>query len=150
MDDDKRVGNMVRVMLEQLGYVSEIAFNGEEALEKYAQAQRAGIPFKAVLMDLINTRGMGGRETMERLRKMDPHARVIVSSGYVHNSINSEYQRYGFKAVLSKPYRFSDLQKALADVVFQNQEPEVQAAVSSIDKAILPEWHRCLPPNRSN
>jgi len=132
MDDDQTVCNLLGIMLEQLGYVAETANNGEEVLEKYTEAQRAGNPFNAVIMDLIVTTGMGGRDTMEELKKIDPYARAIISSGYVHNSILSDYRCYGFQAVLPKPYRLSDLKNALK-CVLRDQLIVVQQDIPAVD-----------------
>jgi len=45
------------------------------------QARQAAEPFQAVIMDLTMTGGMGGRETMEKFREIDPGVKTIVSSG---------------------------------------------------------------------
>jgi len=43
------------------------------------------------------------------LLKYDPTAKVIVSSGYSDESITSDYQQFGFKGVVSKPYKMEEL-----------------------------------------
>ncbi|MDD2462638.1 MAG: PAS domain S-box protein [Desulfobulbus sp.] len=127
MDDDQTVCNLVSTMLEQLGYHAEIAINGEEVLEKYTVAHQAGTPFDAVILDLIVTSGMGGRDAMEKLKQVDSNVRGVVSSGYVHSSILTDYQGYGFMDVLPKPYRFSDLRKVLQRVC---HAPEASACAN--------------------
>ena len=113
MDDDEILLNMIGVMLEHLEYKADFALNGQEAIEKYRDALHAGEPFEAVIMDLIIPVGMGGKEAVQHLLQLDPQAKVIVSSGYVHNSVIKDYSQYGFKDVLIKPYRISDLKKVL-------------------------------------
>lgn len=114
MDDDEILLNMIGVMLERLEYKADFALNGQEAIEKYQDALHAGAPFEAVIMDLIIPVGMGGKEAVQHLLQLDPQAKVIVSSGYVHNSVIEDFSHYGFKDVLIKPYRISDLKKVLA------------------------------------
>ena len=121
MDDDEMVLEVIGAMLERLGYHTDFAHNGEQVLEKYIHAWQSGEPFDAVIMDLIIPIGMGGREAMERLRTIDPQARVIVSSGYSNNSVMADYASYGFRGVIVKPYRFSELSKKLQQVILGEQ-----------------------------
>jgi CheY-like chemotaxis protein len=113
MDDDEMLLNMVGIMLEKLGYKADCAFDGQEAIDKYSNALRSEEPFDAVILDLVVPIGMGGREAMQALLEIDPQATGIVSSGYIHNSIIEDYENFGFKDVLIKPYRASDLEKVL-------------------------------------
>jgi PAS domain S-box-containing protein len=121
MDDDEMVLEVIGTMLERLGYHVNFACNGEQALEKYIQAQESGDPYDAVIMDLIIPIGMGGREAMELLHAIDPQARVIISSGYSNNSVMTDYASYGFCDVIVKPYRLSDLSKKLQQVIHGEQ-----------------------------
>ena len=72
MDDESVLQELVGAMLEHLGYDVACAAHGEEALEHYARAQADGQPFAAVIVDLTVPGGMGGHETVRRLREMDP------------------------------------------------------------------------------
>lgn len=117
MDDEEMVREAAATILEELGYEVEFAENGTEALAKYGQEMRAGRPFDAVIMDLTIPAGMGGKEAVRRLLEMDPDARVIVSSGYSNDDIMSDFTRFGFSAVIAKPYRISDLSRTVKGVV---------------------------------
>jgi CheY-like chemotaxis protein len=66
-----------------------------------------------VIVDLNVPNGMGGRETVERLRRIDSNLKAVVSSGYPDDPIMTNYREYGFNAVISKPFRVSDLNSAL-------------------------------------
>jgi CheY-like chemotaxis protein len=91
----------------------DFAKHGEAAVEKYRSARDAGKPFDIVILDLTIRGGMGGAETIERLRAIDPGVKAIVSSGYSEDDIVADYEKYGFKARLNKPYRLNDLKKTL-------------------------------------
>jgi DNA-binding NarL/FixJ family response regulator len=71
-------------------------------------------PFDAVIMDLTIPGGMGGKEAIKKLLEIDANATVIVSSGYTTDAIMSEYKKYGFKAVIAKPYSVKQLQETLS------------------------------------
>ena len=64
-------------------------------------------------MDLVVPVGIGGLEAMEMLSRIDPQARVIVSSGYSTDPIMSDFRKYGFCGVVTKPYGIKKLRDAL-------------------------------------
>jgi PAS domain S-box-containing protein len=117
MDDEEVVRTVAGYMLTILGYEVDFAEIGEKAVEKYSEAMKTDNPFKAVILDLTVRGGMGGRDTLMSLYKEDPEVRAVVSSGYSEDSILSNYKRYGFKAVLSKPYDIDELGGVLHAVI---------------------------------
>ncbi len=117
MDDEDMVRDVVRRMLERLGYSVGVARSGEEAIVAYRRALEQGEPFDAVIMDLTIPAGMGGKEAIRALQQVDPHVRAIVSSGYSEEPIMAEFGKYGFSGVVAKPYDMNELAKALQDVL---------------------------------
>lgn len=117
MDDEELVRDVAAEMLELLGFDAEFATEGVEAVEIYKKAMEEDRPFAAVIMDLTVPGGMGGVEAVKKLLDIDPEARVIVSSGYSRDSIMGEYKKYGFKAVIKKPYRVAEFNKVVREVV---------------------------------
>lgn len=121
VDDEPAIRSLLARMLGHLGYRVDAVPDGTSALERYRQARVAGTPYDLVLTDLTIPGGMGGRELVAALREIDPHPRVVASSGYAHDPIMAEYQKYGFSAVLPKPYRLADLQRVLANVLAETR-----------------------------
>ncbi len=117
MDDDEMVRSMAGELIEAIGYEVDFAANGEEAIEKYANAMKSGSGFDAVLMDLTIRGGMGGKETIKKMLEIDPAVRAIVSSGYSEDPITANYSSYGFKARLSKPYGLYELSSVLLSLI---------------------------------
>lgn len=117
MDDDEMVRSVAGKILSHLGYEADFAADGEEALTLYSTAHNAGRPFDVVIMDLTIPGGLGGKEAIRRLLDMDPEARAIVSSGYADDPILTNYQEYGFKGVIRKPYRIHTFSQELARVL---------------------------------
>ena len=117
MDDEEMVRDAAATILRELGYEVQFAENGVEAIDKYAREMASNRPFDAVIMDLTIPAGMGGREAVKRLLEIDPGARVIVSSGYSNDEIMSDFARFGFSAVIAKPYRITDLGRTVKDVI---------------------------------
>jgi DNA-binding NarL/FixJ family response regulator len=48
---------------------------------------------------------------------MDPEVCAIVSSGYSNDPVLSDYQAYGFRGMVSKPYEIADLAHAIERVL---------------------------------
>ncbi|MEG6523235.1 hybrid sensor histidine kinase/response regulator [Desulfotomaculum sp. 1211_IL3151] len=120
MDDEKLVLSVAGKMLKYLGYQVDYAHHGVEAIEKYKAAKENGSPFVAVIMDLTIPGAMGGLETLNHLLHFDPEINAIVSSGYSTDPIMSNYKKYGFKAVVTKPYRIEEMAEALQGVLLDD------------------------------
>lgn len=76
--DDNHDGLLVRSsLLSELGYQVRIAKNGEEALKLLEAAN-----FDVVVTDYRMPR-MNGVELIQRIRKVNPQARIILLSGFV-------------------------------------------------------------------
>jgi len=104
MDDEEGVRTLGVTLLQRMG-LKPTAFNdGDAALKAFGAAREAGQPFDLVILDLTIPGGMGGREVMGELRKLDPLVPAIVSSGYSNDPVLADFASYGFQAVVPKPY----------------------------------------------
>jgi CheY-like chemotaxis protein len=113
MDDEEPIRRILTLMLGKLGYDAEAAAEGGEAVARYQAAQAAGNPFAAVILDLTVRRGMGGIETLERLRAVDPTVRAIVTTGHSAGSAEAARAEDGFCTALPKPFHLRDVDTAL-------------------------------------
>ena len=100
----KRFAYYWQQILKRLGYEVECAIDGTEAINLYQKAKDSGRRFDIVLVDLTIPGGMGGKEVAARLREVDDSVILIVSSGYSNTPVMSEFRKYGFDDVLSKPW----------------------------------------------
>ena len=116
MDDDSIVLEVVATMLEQLGYRTTCTTNGEDAIAAYRRAMIDSDEFDVVVVDLTIQGGMGGAETVVRLREIDPHVRAVVSSGYPDDPIVMHPHEYGFAQAIVKPFSVRELQAAIEKV----------------------------------
>lgn len=117
MDDEEVIRDVAGHMLTVLGYEVVSAKDGAEAIRLYQKAYEVGEPFDVVIMDLTVPGGMGGQEAMKRLLEIDPHVRAIVSSGYSRDPVMAEHEKYGFRAVITKPYKIEDLDRTIRQVL---------------------------------
>jgi len=117
MDDAKSVRDVTGAMLTHIGYDVEFAREGREAIALYRGAKESNDPFDAVILDLSVQGGMGGKEAIQLLVEVDPQVKAIISSGFSGDPIMSEYQEYGFKTAILKPYKMEELEQVLERLI---------------------------------
>jgi len=122
MDDEVSIRKLLKTLLTQLGYKVETARDGAEAIALYEEARNGGRRFDAVLLDLTVSGGMGGLETATKLKEIDPASRLIVSSGYSDAPVMSDFARYGFAAVIPKPWSMAELGEVFRTVLVADPE----------------------------
>jgi CheY-like chemotaxis protein len=109
MDDEELVRELASSILASIGYRADTAINGSETINLYKEAMDSSNPFDAVILDLTIPGGMGGKETIQRLLEIDPEVKAIISSGYSNDPVLANFQEYGFKGVIAKPYGTREL-----------------------------------------
>lgn len=117
MEDEEVLREFTSRLLSKLGYDVEVVTEGEEAIELFKKAKESGQPFDAVIMDLTIQGGLGGKETISKLREIDPEIKAILSSGYSNDPLIVDYRKFGFKAIVIKPYTLDKLSRVLSDVI---------------------------------
>lgn len=109
MDDEKNICKLIKLMLESSGYQVVIKHDGAEALAFVEAEMDAGRPLAGMIFDLTIPGGMGGKETISRIRNICSETPVFVASGYSDDPIMSDPERYGFTASIIKPFRKAEL-----------------------------------------
>ncbi len=117
MDDEEIVRNVGSRILTRLGYDVDFAVNGCDAIDKYKTALKTKYPFDAVIMDLTIPGGMGGKDAIRELFKIDPNIKAIVASGYSNDPVLANFKEYFFCDRIVKPYNAKELSKVLWKVL---------------------------------
>jgi len=117
MDDEDDILQVTCRILKRLGYDAYSAHDGFEALRMYNEAMKSKVPFDLVIMDLTIPGSMGGKDMIVQLLQMDPRAKAIVSSGYSNDPVMSDYKKYGFSGVISKPFEIAELKRTIASIL---------------------------------
>jgi len=113
VDDDDLVRRMAKRVLAGRGFDVVDCADGAAAAVEYDRARAAGEPFHAVVLDLIARAGIGGVESLARLRAIDPSVRAIVMSGYSDDPVMADPRRHGFVEAVSKPFTAEKLGDAV-------------------------------------
>lgn len=100
VDDEMEIRMMLERILSRNGYKPLLASDGNEALKKFAmQAGSVRLVLTDVMMPWVD-----GVVLTRALRKMDPHVKVIASTGQPELSRLQELKALGVNALLKKPY----------------------------------------------
>lgn len=117
MDDEPDIRDILGKMLIHLGFDVDQTSEGNELIARYQEAQRRGQRYALAIVDLTIPGGMGGKETVRRLKAIDPEVIALVSSGYSNDPVMAQPEQFGFKGVIVKPYNLSDLSRVLSRVL---------------------------------
>ncbi|MEA2012048.1 MAG: response regulator [Verrucomicrobiota bacterium] len=120
MDDEDMICQIAQYALKTLGCTADSVNDGKDAVDKYKEAKEKGKPYDVVILDLIIPGGMGGKETIKRLKEYDPQVKGIVSTGYSRDLLEIELKEKGFVASLNKPYTIQQLRQTLRGLAQDN------------------------------
>jgi two-component system cell cycle sensor histidine kinase/response regulator CckA len=113
VDDETPLLEVAKKTLEDNGYRVLTARDGTEGLAVYAEHKRE---IDAVVMDMIMPY-LDGAATIRAMRRLNPEAKIIASSGLSANDNAFEAADEGVRIFLKKPYTAEKLLKALAEVL---------------------------------
>lgn len=103
VDDDQDLRENLDEILTSAGFAVTLASDGEEALERLAHHR-----FDLVLLDLVMP-GLGGLETLRRIREKLPRLPVIMFSAFASVENAVEAMRQGAQDYVTKPFRVETL-----------------------------------------
>ncbi|MDI6766287.1 MAG: PAS domain S-box protein [Bacteroidota bacterium] len=104
IEDEISVGEVGTDILEELGYKTERALNGREAISKL---ETSTTPFDLIILDM-NMPRMGGRATFEYIKKHYPTLKVLVCSGYSATMLDDGKFTQSIDGFIQKPYEVDD------------------------------------------
>jgi CheY-like chemotaxis protein len=113
VDDEEGIIGVVKEMLEALGYQVLTAASGRGAVDVY---ERNKSKIDLVILDMIMPE-MGGGETFDRLKEINPEIKVVLASGYSINGEASGIMARGCKGFIQKPARIAELSQRVRNVL---------------------------------
>ena len=113
VDDEDMIIDVTSRMLKKLGYKFLIAQSGQEALELFA-AEKNHIDL--VILDMIMP-GMGGKDTYEALKKINPDVKILLSSGYSISGEAMELINCGCNGYIQKPFSYTQLSQRMREIL---------------------------------
>ncbi len=113
MDDEECILEVIREMLESMGYSFVGKSDGEAVIAFLTEEVKANRTVAGIILDLTVPGRMGGKATIGEIKKLCPKAPVFVMSGYAEDPIIAKPIEYGFTASLCKPFSMDALAEML-------------------------------------
>jgi two-component system cell cycle sensor histidine kinase/response regulator CckA len=113
VDDENMIIDVGKPMLEKLGYNALIARSGKSTIEIYKDKKDQ---IDIVILDMIMPE-MDGGDTYDRLRKINPEIKVLLSSGYSVYGQATEILKRGCNGFIQKPFSMQDLSQKIREIM---------------------------------
>jgi response regulator RpfG family c-di-GMP phosphodiesterase len=108
VDDDPGIRETISQIIEELGYTSETASDGLDALAILDSG-----PFLCVFTDIMMPK-MTGLELIKKIKAKDVSLPIIVITGYASLEIAIDAMKCGASDFISKPFKVSQIQLLLS------------------------------------
>ena len=105
IDDDEIVVDVSEMILKNSGYDVVIAKSGKEAIEVYKENHSR---IDMVILDMILP-DMGGGDTYDRLKEINPGIKVLLASGYDIDYQGRDIMERGCDGFIQKPFNMNEL-----------------------------------------
>ena len=116
VDDEDMIIEITEEMLKRLGYKVLTARSGKEAIKIYEEdSERIDI----VVLDMIMP-DMGGGDTYDGLKMLNPKVKVLLSSGYSIDGQATEILDRGCNGFIQKPFKMKKFSEKLRNILTRN------------------------------
>jgi CheY-like chemotaxis protein len=113
VDDEPMIIEVGREMLSALGYEVLTAASGQEAINAYSENKDL---IDLLMIDMIMPH-MNGGELFDRLKDINPTARVLLCSGYSIDGQAREILDRGCEGFIQKPFNMSQLSLKIREIL---------------------------------
>ena len=113
VDDEEMILTTADQVLNKLGHEVLSATSGIEALELYEKNQDK---INMVLLDMVMP-GMGGGEAYDKMREINSHIKVLLTSGYSIDGKAKEILERGCDGFIQKPFSIEELSNKIREIL---------------------------------
>jgi CheY-like chemotaxis protein len=113
VDDESMILEVGQEILAALGYEVLTAASGQEAIDTYSHNQDE---IDLFIIDMIMPQ-MGGSDLFDRLKKINPSVKVLLSSGYSIDGQAREILNRGCDGFIQKPFSISQLSMKIREIL---------------------------------
>lgn len=117
LEEDTSLCKMIQRRLAMWDIAVTITNDVDECLTQCSQSISEGQAFAGAILDLNIAGEEVAVETLQKLKKMDPEIKAVVTSGSIDDETMINYKQYGFQGALAKPFEKQKLVKILRDAL---------------------------------
>lgn len=121
IDDEEHIRRMMRLTLEAAGYTIGEAPDGNEGLKQYGN----GSAWDGVVLDQ-RMPGLDGLEVLQRIKEIDPQARVVMATAYASIELAVAAMKLGASDFVRKPMTPEILRDAITAALAKSK-PRAQS-----------------------
>jgi signal transduction histidine kinase/CheY-like chemotaxis protein len=115
-DDVKEQRDIAQRIFSQLGYTVNTAESGEKAVE-FVEKNAVDL----IILDMIMSPGIDGLETYERILKLRPGQKAIITSGFSETDRIRRGKEIGIRQYIKKPYTLENIALAVKAELSRNK-----------------------------
>jgi len=109
VDDDREFVNLFSSIIESEGYIVEVAFSGQEALDKFKKSA-----FDLLILD-IKLPDMNGDKVAKKVRDKDKNIVIIIITGFPELQDSITALDIGLHDILLKPISSSEILRSIKE-----------------------------------
>ena len=128
IDDDKLLTDMIAESLVYHGY-EVVTFNVSQSAVRLYETEFKH--FDVIILDMMMPNGGGGKDCFAALRRINPEAKVLLSSGYCISDEVEAMLKAGAIGFLEKPFKLAELARKVDLIKAEMQRSEQR------DRAII-------------
>jgi PAS domain S-box-containing protein len=113
VDDEQMVLEIGQKILERLGYAVITAQNGAQAVRIYKERHSW---IDMIILDVIMP-VMGGGDTFERIKQIEPDVKILLSSGYSLDGQVAAILQRGCAGFIQKPFNIETLSAKIREIL---------------------------------
>ncbi|PJA31976.1 MAG: hybrid sensor histidine kinase/response regulator [Zetaproteobacteria bacterium CG_4_9_14_3_um_filter_53_7] len=113
VDDDPRVLEPTKELLECMGHEVDLACDGQDACEKFEMQSDA---WDIVITDMVMPR-MNGLESVKRMRILRPDIPVIFATGYDQSLVIENTRKMENAVLIGKPFNPDELDQIILNMI---------------------------------
>ena len=117
IEDEEMLRELMKAVLTSKGYTVLLADDGMKGVEMYKSHQKE----IAVIVSDLGLPLLGGQDVFRQIREMDPQAKVILASGFIHPEMKSEMYKSGAKHFIQKPYLPDEVLRKIREIIHANE-----------------------------
>ena len=111
VEDDREAASYLVKAFSETGHVADHAGDG---LDGFAMARDGN--YDAMVVDRMMPR-LDGWETFQKIREMDPEARVVIASGDLDRQQLLDMRESGLQGSIRKPYSAAEVMKTVRGIL---------------------------------
>ncbi len=119
VDDENMMLDYLAKALAKLGHLPFTSDNPLDAFRLVINEKKAGRFFDVAIIDFNLGHHENGYEVANRILSEDDQCKVIALSGDAYDPVIQNFQDYGFKAAITKPFTIDQLDTKIQEVYRQ-------------------------------